>query len=656
MQYKSIGLVDFSHMLVVNYKAMGKSQGPNDAENQTMTQLAGVRSSCEHVICCLDWKPYKRSEIYPEYKAKREREPELVAMWKRCVERLTLDGYQTARSPGAEADDVAATLAREYVDEGCEDVRIYGTDKDCLQCVGPFVRCFAYTGKGEWEIRDANWVLKRWGVDPQYMALLLAMMGDKSDNIPGIAGIGETIAAKLINAYKTPAGMAVALAAAVEAEKITGKLPAFWKAYAAGMTQLPTWIKLTTLDDHVELEKHPLKYLEKLEMKSIVKEPFGGAFGEPSDGDDSGFGPEDFPGTDEPDWERIERETAERERAELAAALPVDPPRCAHCGSPEPATSHVCSVNPTKPRIGKDPNADKVLAAAAKERDRSQEAPENAARIAAGNAAERARNVPGDTQVGPGVAPQNLDRYGQERPKAQSVPGAASSGPPAAGSVGADPKEPAAPAGPVGTATAAATPQTQTEVVPRSQGPQPEKMSMVVVPPPSWELSVQPRSVTEMRIVAQDFFNSRFYQGHGNWCGVMNVIALGRELGLGMAAALEGFHIISSKKDGTQRPFAKAVMLKALAERDPNCEWIVITSADDKHATIKTVHKKVGPLEYTYTAERAVQAGYFEGPNGYNWKTKTQEMLEARATSKAIRRWYPGSIFGMHSVEEAGDD
>ena len=120
---------------------------------------------------------------------------------------------------------------------------------------------------------------------------------------------------------------------------------------------------------------------------------------------------------------------------------------------------------------------------------------------------------------------------------------------------------------------------------------------------------------------------------------------------IGMAAAVEGFHIVQG------RPFAKAVMLKALAEKDPNCEWIMITSADATQATIKTKHRQIPEvLEYQYTIERARAAGYLTGNNRANWETKPQEMLEARATSKAVRRWYPGATFGMHSVEEAHDD
>jgi hypothetical protein len=60
-------------------------------------------------------------------------------------------------------------------------------------------------------------------------------------------------------------------------------------------------------------------------------------------------------------------------------------------------------------------------------------------------------------------------------------------------------------------------------------------------------------------------------------------------------------------------------------------------------------------LEYTYTIERARKAGYLTGGNKHNWTTITQEMLEARAVSKAVNRWYSGATLGMKSYEEAQD-
>jgi RecT family len=103
------------------------------------------------------------------------------------------------------------------------------------------------------------------------------------------------------------------------------------------------------------------------------------------------------------------------------------------------------------------------------------------------------------------------------------------------------------------------------------------------------------------------------------------------------------------------RPYPSAKGKHFLALRDPNCVWFTVTSADEKHATVKTKHREAGLLEYTYTIERAQRAGYLTGGNKHNWQTMPQEMLEARAKSKGADRWYPGSTFGMPTVEEIQD-
>lgn len=655
---KSINLFDFSHGLTVNFKARANDSGPNDAGQATLNQLASIRTTAEHTIVCLDKGPYWRRDVFPDYKKGREREPEYGPIYDWTLERVRKDGYNIAFAPREEADDMMATLARIYVDEfHCTDVRLITADKDVAQCVNESVRWFSpILGKpGEFDIRDADWVKKKFGnVDwaaeeqeglwPKDIALALAIMGDTSDKIPGIKGIGIKGAAKLINTYKTVEAMAQACVGAVEAAKMTGKPPAaFWKNYAAGMAELPKWLKLTTLNTEAALELHPLKYLERIAPEPLVAV-------ELSDADDSGFEAEaEFPveevtSEQEIEWDRVAKETAERERAELAKMLPVEPVTTKK-SSPPPVGAPIGHSTqedigpPLKqsraPIIGKDPKADETLRKAAAERE---EDARGAKQLAEREAEERAARTNRHGVVTPD--PRVMDSQpGAPSPAAPSNPGTSAPSP-----------SPAPAPGPAPVTQTPSAPAASAEVVPRSQGPQGERLAVVPFAAPSWELATQPRSPTEMAMVAARFYNSRFYGAHGNSDGTFAVIALGRELGLGAAASVEGFHIVNG------RPFAKAVMLKALAERDPNCEWIMITSADDKHATIKTQHKKAGLLEYTYTIERAEAAGYLNGKNSENWKTKRQEMLEARATSKSVRRWYPGATFGLHSIEEAHDD
>lgn len=176
--------------------------------------------------------------------------------------------------------------------------------------------------------------------------------------------------------------------------------------------------------------------------------------------------------------------------------------------------------------------------------------------------------------------------------------------------------------------------------------------SIVVARPdaPSWALTLQPATANEALQIAKVLFNSRYFSQFGSERGLYAIIMQGRELGLGLMASLNAFHIV---KD---RPYPKATTLKALAERNPNCEWLMVTDADAGSCTIKTKHKKAGELVYTYTIQRARDAGYLNGGNARNWTSQPQNMLEARATSHAVRRWYPASILGLLSAEEASDE
>ena len=686
----TIALVDFSNLLVRNYKAMANDAGPNDAGQVTLNQIAEIRQMCETVVVCMDSPPYLRKQVYAEYKGKRERDEQLEAVRAWTVERLKKDGYQIARSPGHEADDVIATLAREYPDYGCNDVRVFGNDKDACQLVSDVVRIFVPKGRGEYEIRDVEWVKQKYGVEPKDMALYQAICGDKSDGIPGIAGIGDKGAAKLIIAYKDPAGMAAACAKAVEESKKEGAkpLPAFWRNYAAGMVNLPKWLQLTTLNRQCETEHLPLDYLERLEPQPLVEE-------DAIDDCDPRF-PDEVD-----DWEPSADELAE-ERAAMAASLPVDPffppltpeqiaeskrkedEMIAHHNQSlrtepprEPQERRAAMAaeadkvfplrDPKNPElyeeqrppmvIGKDPKADEALRKLAAERNStapSRQPANPSAHASDANTGAQASVSSPSAATPPAAARESasptpmLDAMEDAKWQVDAAKRAKerNADPKAAPSTSAEAGS--APAPSQATASSA-------HVVPPTQGPrklQDEITSTAIarVDPPSWTMATQPCSANEMLQIAKVYMNSRFYSQYGTPQGVFAVCQLGRELGMGVAASVESFHIVDGK------PFPKATTLRALAERHPDCEWLMVVSADEKQATVKTKHRKAGELTYQYTIERAEKAGYLTGKNKHNWLGKTQEMLEARATSKAVRRWYPGSVLGMHAAEEAHDD
>ena len=150
-----------------------------------------------------------RDEIYPEYKATREKlADDLQADFDTGLERVLqlLRAYDVPvlAVQGYEADDVIGTLARQGVDAGF-DVVIVSGDKDFHQLVAPHV-WLLNPGRGGPAAVDEQWVgmdnaAARLGVMPERVVDYLALVGDSSDNVPGVKGIGEKGAIELINAY-----------------------------------------------------------------------------------------------------------------------------------------------------------------------------------------------------------------------------------------------------------------------------------------------------------------------------------------------------------------------------------------------------------------------------------------------------------------------
>ncbi len=147
-----------------------------------------------------------REALYPEYKSTREKlDEELQADFDRAIERIDalLDalGVPRVAIPGYEADDVIGTLASQAAARGLEAVIVSG-DKDFYQLIGPGI-VLLNPGRGGPAAVDEHWVdasnaNERLGVPPSQVVDFLAMVGDASDNVPGVKGIGEKGAQKLL--------------------------------------------------------------------------------------------------------------------------------------------------------------------------------------------------------------------------------------------------------------------------------------------------------------------------------------------------------------------------------------------------------------------------------------------------------------------------
>ena len=162
-------------------------------------------ASPEYLIVTFDKKgPTFRSEMYPEYKANRDAPPEdLVPQFPLFRDIVRGFNIPCIEEAGVEADDVLGTLAGKAAAEGFEVTIITG-DKDLYQLVTDRVTLFEPMRERTVGIAEVE---KRFQVAPSQVADVLGLMGDSSDNIPGVRGIGEKTAGKLIAKYGSVEGV-----------------------------------------------------------------------------------------------------------------------------------------------------------------------------------------------------------------------------------------------------------------------------------------------------------------------------------------------------------------------------------------------------------------------------------------------------------------
>jgi DNA polymerase-1 len=157
----------------------------------------------DHIGVVMDSRePTFRHERYADYKATREKMPdEMVAQLPRVHELFSAFRVPVIEIPGQEADDVIGSLARKAAEAGLE-VTIVSGDKDFYQLVGEHVRLLN-PGRGgpggvDEEVVDLSNAHEKFGVPPNRVTDVLGFMGDSSDNVPGVAGIGPKTAQKLV--------------------------------------------------------------------------------------------------------------------------------------------------------------------------------------------------------------------------------------------------------------------------------------------------------------------------------------------------------------------------------------------------------------------------------------------------------------------------
>ena len=218
-----------------------------------------------------------RLAIHPEYKAQREEMPEALAKQLPYVRSLTRAlGCVGIELQGVESDDLLAAEAVALARAGHE-VLIVSSDKDFAQIVDERIKIVlpppTANPKLGWQVRDAAGVREKFGVSPAQIADYLALVGDTSDNIPGINGVGPKTASKWLAEWGSLEGV-ITHAAELQPER-------FRAAVASEADKLRRNLKLTTLNvalPSLVLSKPTpapeelYRLLEELEMRSALQE------------------------------------------------------------------------------------------------------------------------------------------------------------------------------------------------------------------------------------------------------------------------------------------------------------------------------------------------------------------------------------------------
>lgn len=282
---KNLYLVDASNMFFRAFFAippMTSSKGmPTNALygflSMTLKLMREVKP--DYLVYCFDLPGASfREKIYPEYKAHRDEMPDTLSPQVPYLIKLTeLLGVTHVEMEGYEADDVIGTLAVKAAAKKINAVIVSG-DKDFAQLVKPGISLYD-TMKN---VRtDSDGVKAKFGIRPDQMIDYLAMVGDSSDNVPGVRGIGPKGACKLLEEFETLDGIYANI------EKIKGATQVKLKENkkAAYMSQeLVTIVTDLKVPHDIEdlklkpLEREPLReMLQELSFKSFEKSLFAEA-------------------------------------------------------------------------------------------------------------------------------------------------------------------------------------------------------------------------------------------------------------------------------------------------------------------------------------------------------------------------------------------
>jgi len=187
------------------YEASPEPDSPEKAETALRFSLSAMHKllhehAPSHVVAAFDFGgPTWRHQIYSRYREQRAPMPDVLrSSLTTLYAELEKFHIKVLCIPEVEADDVIATSVLRWLGEGRGAAVVVSTDKDLHVLIQHGALIWDHF-KNEWH--DAAWVQNKFGVPPEQLEQLLALMGDATDGIPGVSKVGMKTAAKLLNAY-----------------------------------------------------------------------------------------------------------------------------------------------------------------------------------------------------------------------------------------------------------------------------------------------------------------------------------------------------------------------------------------------------------------------------------------------------------------------
>ncbi len=220
--------------------------------------------------------PTFRHGMFDEYKAGRKPMPEeLAAQFPYAKQCLSVLGIPSVELAGYEADDILGTFAKMANEEGVEAYILTG-DRDSLQLIGDKTTVLLATNNDSLHF-DRTAFFEKYGVQPEQFVDVKALMGDTSDNIPGVPGVGEKTATKLIAEFSSLEGLYEALPAASLSAKVNEKLisnreSAFMSQTLARINcEVPTGLSLSDIEKKEIDKTAAYELFSRLELAGFIK-------------------------------------------------------------------------------------------------------------------------------------------------------------------------------------------------------------------------------------------------------------------------------------------------------------------------------------------------------------------------------------------------